>query len=271
VALPAPSADATILVTGASSGIGAELARQLAQRGHGVTLTARRREELEQLAREIEQAHGVAAQVEPLDLADDQQRTGLIERLRTSGRQIAAVCNNAGFGTFGAFHKLALEREVEEVRVNVLALQELTGAFLGPMVERGEGAILNVASIAAFQPQPSNATYAATKAFVLSFSEAVHTDLAGTGVSCTALCPGPVRTPFVEVSGGDKLEGLAPKFVWQTAEQVARAAIDGMAAGRRTVVPGITNRATAIGGRFAPRSIFLPIASRLTRSRLERD
>ncbi|HEY2635995.1 MAG TPA: SDR family NAD(P)-dependent oxidoreductase, partial [Solirubrobacteraceae bacterium] len=150
------------------------------------------------------------------------------------------------------------EREKEQVRVNIDAVHHLTGALLPPMLDRDEGAILNVASTAAFQPIPFQATYAATKAFVLSFSEAVHTDLHGTGVSCTALCPGPTRTEFTDVAGMQGFEGT-PSFVWQTASDVARDGIAGMLAGRRTVVPGLANKASANAGRYTPRSVLLPI------------
>jgi hypothetical protein len=180
---------------------------------------------------------------------------------------VAGVCNNAGFGTFGRLHELDRARETEEVRVNVVALHELTCAFLPGMVERGTGAVLNVASVAAYQPLPMNATYSATKAFVLSFSEAVHAELSGTGVSCTALCPGPVSTEFVDVAGVEADASDLPGFVWASAQDVARAGVQGMVRGRRTVVPGVGPRLLATGGRFAPRSVLLPVANRVVGSR----
>jgi short-subunit dehydrogenase len=262
MSLPDPSPDAAVLVTGASAGIGTELARQLAERGHGLMLVARRRERLDELAERLRLEHGVRVEVEACDLADDAERAALVERLDGGDRHVAAVCNNAGFGTYGRFQRLPLERELEEVRLNVLALHHLSGAFLDGMLERASGAILNVASIAGAQPIPGQATYAATKAFVVSFSEALHAELAGTGVSCTALCPGPVRTEFPEVAGMDHIQ--APDFVWATADEVARAGIEAMLRGRRTVTPGVTNRIVSTAGRFAPRSLLLPVAGRIT-------
>ena len=264
MSLPKPESQATVLVTGASSGIGTELARQLADRGHNLTLVARRRDRLDALANEIEAANGVAVDVRRADLSAQAQRTRLIKALRDGERHVAAVCNNAGFGTFGKFQDADLDRELEQVRLNVLALHELTGAFLPGMVERRAGAILNVASVAGFQPLPTQATYGATKAFVLSFSEALHTDLAGTGVSCTALCPGPVRTEFTEVAGMTAFDNIGPEFVWSKASDVARVGVEAMARGKRVSFPAITDQAAALGGRFAPRTVLLPLMERLT-------
>jgi short-subunit dehydrogenase len=151
------------------------------------------------------------------------------------------------------------------VQLNVAAVHELTLAFLRPMVERRAGAILNVASLAAFQPVPGMATYAATKAFVQSFSEALHAELAGTGVSCTVLAPGPVPTEFGAVAGTEDLDSLVPGFVTEPPEEVAAAAVRGMLRGRRSVVPGTATKALATGGRYVPRSILLPAARRARR------
>ena len=262
MSLPRPDSQSAVLITGASSGIGTELARQLGARGHNLVLVARRRERLEQLAKEIGKANGVEVDVRKADLSVQAQRTRLINALRDGDAHIAAVCNNAGFSTYGKFQALPLENELEEVRLNVVALHELTGAFLGDMVKRRQGAILNVASIAGFQPLPNQATYGATKAFVVSFSEAIHTDLHGTGVSCTALCPGPVRTEFTQVAGMTDLDNTGPEFVWMQPGDVAKAGIDGMAKGKRLVFPSITHQAVGIAGRFAPRSVLLPLMER---------
>ena len=259
MSLPAPSSSSTVLVTGASSGIGAGLARELARRGHGLTLVARRKDRLTELADECRSAHGVEVDVRAADLGKPASRTRLVATLHAGEKTVVGVCNNAGFGSFGLFQKLDLENESDMVRLNVDAVQELTGAFLPDMVLRGAGAILNVGSVAGFQPIPGNATYAATKAFVNSFSEAVHTDLAGTGVSCSALCPGPVRTEFGEVAGAGEF-GSGPDFIWSDPEDVARAGVEAMVKGTRMVIPGLGNRAVATGGRFAPRSVLLPLA-----------
>ncbi|HLM49402.1 MAG TPA: SDR family oxidoreductase [Solirubrobacteraceae bacterium] len=259
MSLPAPAPDTTILITGASSGIGRELARRLSGRGHDLTLTARRAERLDALAEDLRLAHGTHVEVRAADVADPGARGELIEELRAGGRDVIGVCNNAGFGTYGRFQELDLGREQLEVHTNVEAVHHLTGAFLPEMVQRGAGAILNVASSAAFQPLPFNATYAATKAFVLSFSEAVHTDLGGTGVSCSALCPGPVRTEFADVAGMGGLDDNAPDLLWQSAEECARDGVEAMIKGKRTVVPLLANKLTASAGRITPRSLLLPV------------
>jgi len=262
VALPSPAPDTTVLITGASAGIGAELARQLGERGHDLTLVARRQDRLTELAEEIG-ARGVHVEVDPCDLADPGARAELIRRVDRRKRAVLGLCNNAGFGSFGRFWELPAEREVEQVRLNVQALHELTSAFLPAMVRRGTGAILNTGSVAGYQPTPLNATYAATKAFVNSFSEALHAELAGTGVSCTVLAPGPVKTEFADVAGVGQFNGVGPGFLWGTPEQVAGAGIDGMVRGRRTVVPRPGDKLTAAMGRFTPRSILLPIVQRV--------
>ena len=259
MALPPPSLGSTVIVTGASSGIGAELARQLADRGYNLTLVARRKERLDELAEELTTANDIRADVEPCDLGDPKARAALIKRLKARYAEIVGVCNNAGFGNLGNLIDADLDSEVEVVRVNVEAVHELTGAFLPRMVEQGTGAILNVASIASFQPLPGFATYAASKAFVHSFSEAVHTELSGTGVSVTSLCPGFTRTEFGDVAGVGEDEDKLPDFTLMDADDVARQGIDGMVAGRRTVTPGLLNKVSSASGRYTPRTALLPL------------
>lgn len=253
MSLPKPDKHSTVVITGASSGIGAELARGLAGRGFPLLLVARRRERLDDLAIEVKNGYSVAAEVLPLDLSDSKGRGQLADRL--CKEPIAGLCNSAGFGTSGVFYTLPLERESEEVTLNALALMELTHAALSGMVERGAGAVLNIASIAGFQPTPYMATYSATKAFVQTFSEAVHEELHGTGVSVTCLCPGPVPTEWAEIANAER---FSIPIAQVSPHDVAEAAIDGMLAGRRSVVPGVVPKAVSVSGRFAPRSLLLP-------------
>jgi uncharacterized protein len=267
--LPATT-DTTVVVTGASAGIGAELARELAERGHNLVLVARRTDRLRALAEDLRLAHGVVADVESCDLIDAEARRALVARLQAGERAVTGICNNAGFGSGGDFARLPLEREQDMLRLNVEALHHLTGAWLPEMIERGAGAVLNVGSTSAYQPLPGMATYAATKAFVQSFSESVHTELAGTGVSVTCLSPGFTSTEFGAVAGVGSVEAVAPGFLTMSARDVARAGVEAMIAGRRTVVPGVQNKASALGGRLIPRTLLLPIARRVSADRLER-
>ena len=258
MSLPNPSEQSTALITGASSGIGAEIARRLASRGHHLTLVARRAERLEELAGELD---GKAV-VDACDLADHDARIALVARLGRRKRRVSVLVNNAGFGTYGRLWELSPDREREEVRLNVDALHDLTVAFLPGMVERRSGAVLNVGSTAGFQPLPSNATYAATKAFVNSFSESLHSELAGTGVTCTVLCPGPVATEFQDAAGISHLNSAGPSFVWASASEVARSAVEGMERGKRVVMPTAAHKVQGAFGRYSPRSILLPVMRR---------
>jgi len=266
MALPAPSYGSTVVITGASSGIGADMARQLAERGYNVTLVARRRERLEELADELREAHDVHVDVETCDLGSPAARGRLIKKLQEGEREVVGVCNNAGFGNLGNFLDNDLEKETDVVRLNIEAVHQITGAFLPRMVEQGTGAVLNVASTAAFQPLPGFATYAASKAFVHSFSEAVHSELSGTGVSVTSLCPGFTRTEFEQAAGAEDAAAKLPGFTWMESEDVARQAIDGMLAGKRTVVPGALNKAVSTSGRYIPRTVLLPLVKTVSKN-----
>jgi hypothetical protein len=263
VALPRPRAPSTCLVTGASSGIGADIARELSRRGHGVTLVARREDRLDELADELRRDHGVRVETIGADVTDPDARHSLAGELAERGLTVEVLVNNAGFGSGGAFHELDVEAETEMVKTNVEAVVALCGTFLPGMVERARGAILNLASLIAFQPVPYQATYGATKAFVLQFTEAVHTELRGTGVTITALCPGPVRTEFGAAGGFGGADERIPGFMWLSPEEVARAGVDGLEKGDRVVVPGRVNQIAALGGRHVPRSVLLPLVDRL--------
>jgi short-subunit dehydrogenase len=224
------------LVTGASTGIGEQLARMLAERGHDLVLVARDRARLEALAKELGDARGATCEVLPADLTDP----GQLATVEARAGEVDVLVNNAGFGTYGPFVELDVDGEDREVRLNVLAVVRLTHAAARAMVGRGRGGILNVASLAAFQPTPYDATYGATKAFVFSFTQALHEELRGTGVAVTVLCPGFTRTEFQAraVIGTDPV----PSFMWQEADDVARAGLDGLAKNRAVVIPGVLNR-----------------------------
>jgi uncharacterized protein len=265
MALPPPTIDTTVLVTGASAGIGAELARELARRSYNVALVARRADRMQELAEQLRLSHGVHADVEPCDLSIEAARRELVERLEAGPRTVVGVCNNAGLGTVATLLEAGVEREQQVVRLNIEAVHHLTGVFLPRMVEDGAGAVLNVASTAAFQPLPGFATYAASKAFVQSFSEAVHEELRGTGVSVTCLFPGFTHTEFGTNAGAGEKERRLPEVLWMEAPDVARVGVDAMVGGRRTAIPGLTNRATMLGGRAIPRTVLLPLVRQFTR------
>lgn len=262
MALPVPSSTSTCLVTGASSGIGADIARELARRGHGVTLVARREERLRTLADELQSAYGIRAEALAGDVGRAEERERIRARVDELGLTVDVLVNNAGYGSGGRLQALDPESEKAMVRLNVEALHDLCVDYVGEMVARGRGAILNVASVVAFQPLPRQATYSATKAFVLSFTEALHADLAGTGVTATALCPGATRTEFFEVGGMEADASSAPDFAMMDSPTVARAGVDAMTSGRRSVVPGVFNQVSAVSGRIAPRRALLPLLNR---------
>jgi hypothetical protein len=260
MSLPSPGPDRAAVVTGASSGIGAEIARELVRRGHQVILVARSADKLRTLADEL----GGGAHVLAADLADRSARAGLLERIDGLGLIPDVLVNNAGLSTLGPVAKSDPAAEMNMLEVDVVAVADLCSRFLPGMVSRGRGAVLNVASTAAFQPLPGQAGYGAGKAFVLSYTQSLAGELRGTGVSATALCPGPVKTGFGETAGfaDDDAEAALPKVMWLTAEAVARAAVDGLARGRLVVIPGAANRAGAVFAQIAPRSLLLPILAR---------
>jgi short-subunit dehydrogenase len=260
--LPSPSANTTALVTGASSGIGTEIARVLASKGHGVTLVARREDRLTDLAREIDAKHNVRAEAIACDLSDETARERLVSQVSERGLEVDILVNNAGFGSAGNFHELDLDEELRMVRTNVEAVVHLCGEYVPSMVGRGGGAVLNVASTAGFQPLPRQSTYSASKAFVLAFTEALNSDLKGTGVAATALCPGPVKSEFTDHHAGFDAAAGTPDFIWMSSEDCAKAAVRGLERGKRVVVPGMANRVGTLAGQHAPRSVLLAAARR---------
>jgi short-subunit dehydrogenase len=266
VGLPEPSVSSTALVTGASSGIGAAVAAELASRGFSLILVARREERLRTLATELSSEHGVEAEIVAADLGEASERDRLQSELGGRGRAVEVLVNNAGFGHQADFARSQRERMVEMVRLNVEAVVDLTSRFLGPMVERGRGSVINIASLGAFQPLPGSAVYGASKAFVLSFSEAIRTELRGSGVTVTAVCPGPVRTEFMTVADVPGVEDRTPGVVWMSPEDIARQGVDGAAHDKRVVVPGLLNRAGALAGQHSPRAVALPLIGRIWRN-----
>ena len=261
MSLPHPIPGGIVIVTGASSGIGAELARRLAAHGHDLVLVARRADRLEELAEELRGEHGREILVHAADLTSAAAREGLLGFVADAGRTISGLCNNAGFGLAGRAWERDLEQSHEMVELNVVALHDLTLLVVPELVRAGTGAVLNVASVAAYQPLPGMAAYAATKAFVAAFSEALHAELSGTGVSVTTLYPGPVPTEFGENAGFD-LESASPGFMLVQARDVAREAVDAMLAGKRSVNPGSANKVTGLLGRYTPRTVLLPVMKR---------
>ena len=260
MSLPTPGPDRAALVTGASQGIGAEIARELARRGHRLVLVARSEDKLRALADEIA-ASGGRADVLVADLADRSARAVLPTRVIKLGVTVDVLVNNAGFSTMGRVSEADPETEMQLVEVDVVAVVDLCTRFIHGMVERGRGAILNVASTAAFQPLPAQAAYGAGKAFVLSYTQSLVGELKGSGVSATALCPGPVHTGFGERAGFAKedAEKALPSVMWVDAAEVARAAVDGLDKGRMVVIPGVANRVAAAMAQVTPRTLLLPV------------
>jgi short-subunit dehydrogenase len=257
------------LVTGASSGIGYELTRILAREGHDLALVARTEGVLERLAADVRTDFGVRVEIVAADLADAKSPDIIWERLRSLGFRVDVLVNNAGFGSLGSFAASDTGTQLDMVQVNVAAVAHLTRLVLPDMLERGEGRILNVASTAAFQPGPGMAVYFATKAFVLSFSEALAEELYDAGVTVTALCPGPTPTGFQKRASMEKAP-LGGRLVMGDPAAVARAGYGGMVEGKRIVVPGIMNRIGAFLPRIVPRRVTTSVVRRLTRARRDR-
>ena len=242
------------LITGASAGIGSALARRMAADGWNLALTARNEAALDLLAGELRDRHGIQTLTTPHDLADPAGPAQVADALAEAGFQVDFLVNNAGFGTWGRFSEQTLPSQLDMLRVNVLALTELTHRFLDAMLSRNWGRVLNVASTAAFQPGPGMAVYYASKAYALHFSEALREELSGTGVRVTTLCPGPTVTEFQERAGMTESRVGANPLMME-AGPVAEAGYRGALAGQAVVVPGIANRVGSWLPRFVPRAV----------------
>jgi short-subunit dehydrogenase len=260
--LPEPSSESIALVTGASSGIGEQFARQLSEMGHRVALVARREDRL----KELSEALGGADRAIPIaaDLASPEDRDRLAKRIEELGAEVDILVNNAGYGIYKAFAEEGRDAELMQVRLLVEAVVDLMAHFLPRMRSRGRGAIINMSSTAGFQALPYNAAYAAAKAYVLMLSEAVHEEVKDHGVTVTAVCPGPVPSGFQEASDAGYFAEKLPKFTFVEPERVARDAIRAAARGQISVIPGGPQVRAAFGpNRKLPRWLVLPVSKRL--------
>lgn len=253
----------TVLVTGASSGIGMELARLFAQEGHSLVLLARGRKALEALAQELQTQHKVAAQVLEADLCDPQAPANIAQELSRINLHVDVLVNNAGFGLLGPHAELDTQRQLDMLQVNIVALVHLTRLLLPGMLARNTGGVLNVASTAAFQAGPNMAIYYATKAFVLSYTEALHEEVGKTQLHVSCLCPGPTHTGFVAAAG---MEGVGLfKLGAQSAQDVARVGFEAFQNNRAIAISGLKNLVLAVLGKFSPRFVTRKIAKALNK------
>jgi short-subunit dehydrogenase len=252
----------TALITGASGGIGYELAKLFAHDHHNLVLVARNGPRLTQIADEMQRQFGVSVKTVALDLVAPGAPQRLFDELKREGIAVDILVNNAGYGKLGEFSAVPVEENLGQIQLNVTALTYLTRLFLGPMLKRGSGRIMNVASTAGFQPGPLMAVYYATKAYVISFSEALANELAGKGVTATCLCPGATETGFASRAGNDKsrlFKQLAP----MDAKTVALKGYRGLMAGKTLVIPGLKNWLLAESQRVSPRKLVTAISRRL--------
>lgn len=258
-----PGKRETALITGASSGIGLDLAELMAP-DFDLIITARSQQKLEQLGKQLEANHGNHVHVIPADLARAEAPEQLLAEIARRGLQVDVLVNNAGFGTHGTFASTKLEDELEMIQVNITALTHLTKLALPGMLERKRGRILNVASTAGFQPGPLMAVYYATKAYVISFSEAIANELKGSGVTVTCLCPGPTATEFAARAHTEK--SRLSVLGQMRSRDVARVGYKAMLRGKRLVIPGFMNKVTMESVRFTPRKVVTAIAGNLNSS-----
>lgn len=257
MALPQPSPNARALVTGASQGIGMAMARDLADMGHNLILVARRKDVLEAFATELQEKYGIVAEVYACDLAEHDARRALIEHMNT--REINILINSAGIASFGPFMKQSWDYELTQFHLNGTACFELTRAALDQMLPRREGAICNVGSLAGDMVIPNNATYTFTKSGLNKFTEALHYELRGTGVTCTLLAPGPVREAEVPENEKTIVDRVVPDAVWTTYESCSRETLAAMAAGKRRVVPGPLAKIMEVVTNIGPTRLVAPI------------
>lgn len=257
----------TTLITGASGGIGEVFARKYAERGESLVLVARSAGKLAALCDELRSAHKIDAQFVALDLSEREAPAELFEETKRRGLEVETLVNNAGFGAVGEYALLDLENQLQMIDLNVRSLAELSHRYLVPMRERRRGAIINVASTVAFQPVPFMATYAATKAFVLSLSEALWEENRAHGIKVLALCPGSTATNFFNVAGSK----TPPAGIMQTPEEVVETALRALGRGQSHVVSGWGNFLLAEAGRFVPRSIVTRVAGKVLRTRYKPD
>jgi len=257
-----PGARRAALITGASGGIGAEIARLFAENGYGVVLVARSKDRLVALANELEARHAVAARVIEADLAQPTAPSEIYHQVGLQGVTVDVLVNNAGFGTYGRFADTDLPTELEMLQVNMVALTHLTKLYLRDMLARGDGKIMNVASTAAFQPGPLMAVYYATKAYVLSFSEALANEVQGSGVTVTALCPGPTATGFQQRADMEGIR-LVRGPLMMDAARVARVGYNALMAGKAVAIAGWTNRLLVLGVRLAPRGLVTRVVRQI--------
>jgi short-subunit dehydrogenase len=256
-------AAATVLITGASSGIGRALSRLFARDGYTLALAARRAPVLEELAGELEREHDARVRIFPIDLADPAAAQRLYGQLRDAGVAVDVLVNNAGFGMQGAFAGLPVERQLQMIHLNVTSLTALTRLLLPAMLERGRGGVLNVGSTAGFQPGPFMAVYYATKAYVVSFSEALSEELSGSGLRVSCLAPGPTDTAFAAEAGAAEARLFRETM---TVDEVARLGYEGWKQGKPLVVAGARNRWRAFAVRFLPRAYVRRVVRELNTS-----
>jgi uncharacterized protein len=255
------------LITGASAGIGAAFARVFAEHGFDLVLAARREDRLQSLAAELERAHGIRAHVVPVDLADREAVPRLCAELAAARLTIDALVNNAGYGVPGSFGSVPWQRHADFLQVLLVSLTELTYRLLPGMVERGYGRIINVASLAGLLPAPAGHTlYAATKSFVIRFSEALSCEVSSRGVHVTAVCPGFTYSEFHDVTGTRAMMRGLPSWMWMDAPTVARQGYDAVMAGRPVYVNGRVNTAIALLARYVPQRLVHAMNRRVGRS-----